>query len=77
MTIRSAASIERRLGAARGQQPPGHLLGVAAVHLAAERPHVERGEGTLVGAVLREPLIGDVEGGARRHRLGREQVENR
>ena len=41
MTTRSAASIERRLGAARGEQPPGHLLGVAPVHLAAERPDEE------------------------------------
>jgi hypothetical protein len=27
--------------AARAQQPPGHLLRVAAVHLAPERPDVE------------------------------------
>ena len=65
------------LGTARREQPAGHLLGIAPVHLAAERPQVERGEGTLVGAVLREPLVGDVRGGARRHRLGREQVEHR
>ena len=67
----------RRLGAARGEQPAGHLLGIAAVHLAAERPQVERGEGTLVGAVLGEPLVGDIGGGTRRDRLGREQVEHR
>ena len=67
----------RGLGAARREQPAGHLLGVAPVHLAAERPHVERREGALVGAVLREPLVGDFGGGARRGRLGRKQVENR
>ena len=67
----------RRLGTACGEQPPGHLLGIAAVHLAAERPHVERGECTLVRAVLREPSVGDVRGDARRDRLGREHVQNR
>ncbi len=56
----------RRLRAARGQQPAGHLLGVAAVHLAAERPHVEGGQSACLRAVLVEALVAQ-----RRGRRGR------
>ena len=52
MTTRSAASIERRLGAARGQQATGHLLGVAPVHLAAERPDPEARQRLVLGPEL-------------------------
>ena len=41
MTMRSAVVQDGRLLAAGGQQPPGHLLRVAPVHLAAQRPDVE------------------------------------
>ena len=57
MTTRSAAS---RLGAS--SQPaasrlPGHLLRIAPVHLAAERPDVEARQGPRLGQVLHEPLV--------------------
>ena len=53
MTTRSAVSIDARLLAAGGQQAPGHLLGVAPVHLAAERPDVEARQRPGLGQVLR------------------------
>ena len=61
----------RRLLAAGGQQAPGHLLRVAPVHLAAERPDVEARQGPRVGEVLGRDASsagrhGDARGGARR-----------
>ena len=47
----------RRLLAAGGQQAPGHLLRVAAVHLAAERPDVEARQGRRLGQVLGEAVV--------------------
>ena len=47
----------RRLGAPGREQPAGHLLRVAAVHLAAERPDVEPGQGARFGPELTEPLV--------------------
>ena len=60
----------RRLGAARGEQAPGHLLGVALVHLAAQRPDEERRQRADLGAELREPLVGGRERVARAGRAG-------
>ncbi len=46
-----------RLGTAGLQQAAGHLLGVAAVHLAAERPDVEARQRPSLGQVLGDPLV--------------------
>ncbi len=46
-----------RLGAAGGQQPPGHLLRVALVHLAAQRPDEERRQRARLGAELGQALV--------------------
>ncbi len=46
-----------RLRAARGQQPARHLLGVALVHLAAERPDEERRQGADLGAELLQARV--------------------
>ena len=40
-----------------GEEPPGHLLGVASVHLASERPHEEDGQGCGLGQVFDEPAV--------------------
>ncbi len=68
-----------RLGAARGQQLPGHLLGVAPVHLAAQRPQVEGRQRGGVRRVLGQPVVvgfgRSTRGGARRRR--RDDVEDR
>ena len=47
----------RGLLAAGGQQASGHLLGVAAVHLATERPDVEPRQGPDVGQVLGQAVV--------------------
>ncbi len=46
-----------RLRASGLEQAPGHLLRVAAVHLAAERPHVEPRQGAGLREVLGEALV--------------------
>ena len=51
----------RGFGATGRQEGAGHLLGVGTVHLAAQRPHVERRLGDRVGDELRERRL--------RHRL--------
>ena len=58
--------------AAGGQQPPGHLLRIAAVHLAAERPDVEARQGPGLGQVLGEAVVGgrSPAGAARSVRVG-------
>jgi hypothetical protein len=66
-----------RLGTARGEQAAGHLLGVAPVHLAAERPDVEAREGRRVGPVLGETLVGRMRRLGWRRRRGRDEVEHR
>ena len=48
----------RRLGATGREQAPGHLLRVAAVHLAAERPDVEARQGLRLRHVLGQPRVG-------------------
>ena len=53
----------RRLLAAGDQQPAGHLLGVAAVHLAAERPDVEPRQRPRLGPVLDEAGVVRLRGG--------------
>ncbi len=55
----------RRFRAARGQQAARHLLGIALVHLAAERPDEERGQRPDLGPELLEPLVGGRERAAR------------
>ena len=60
-----------------GQQPPGHLLGVAPVHLAAERPDVEARQGAGLGAVLGEPLVGRSGGGTRGARRALDPARSR
>src|SRR5258706_9844769 len=55
----------RRLRTARCKQPAGHLLRVAPVHLAAERPDVERRQGPRFRAIFGQARIG------RLHRLVR------
>jgi hypothetical protein len=67
----------RRLREARGEQAPGHLLGIAAVHLAAERPHEEARERARFGPELAEPEVVRVGGGARRGRRWRRDLEHR
>jgi hypothetical protein len=57
----------RRLGAARREQAAGHLLGVAPVHLAAQRPDVEGGQRPRLGPVLIETVIVGRSRTARRH----------
>ena len=47
------------LVAACRKQPAGHLLGVAVVHLAAERPDVEARQSPRFRAVLREALVSE------------------
>ena len=47
-----------RLGASGGEQAPGHLLGVAPVHLAAEGPDVERRQRSRIGPVFGQALVG-------------------
>ena len=75
ITMRSAALEAHRLGAAGGQQPTGHLLGVAPVHLAAQRPDVERRQRGGVRPVLGQPIVvgpvGRRAAGRRRRRAGR------
>ena len=58
MTMRSASSKPAASAQPAWQQPPGHLLGVAAVHLAAERPEVEPRQRPRLGQVLGEPVVG-------------------
>ena len=48
----------RRLLAAGAQEAAGHLLRVAPVHLAAERPQVEPRQAPGVGQVLDQPRVG-------------------
>ena len=68
----------RRLVAAGGQQPPGHLLRIAPVHLAAERPHVEARQGPRLGHVLHESLVVRGGRGARgRGQPGGRELEHR
>src|SRR5712671_79362 len=55
----------RRLRTACCKQPAGHLLRVAPVHLAAERPDVERRQGPRFRAIFGQARIG------RLHRLVR------
>ena len=66
------------LVAAGGQQAAGHLLGVAPVHLAAERPDMEARQGPRVGQVLGEPVVVGRAGwrGAARRRGG-DELEHR
>ena len=69
----------RRLGASRGHQASGHLLGVAPVHLAAERPHPEPGQGLVLRPVLDDARVdglGGRQGGAGRG-LRRGELEDR
>ncbi len=67
-----------RLGTAGGQQPPGHLLGVALVHLAAQRPDEERRQRAHLGPELVEALVSRVERRARAGGAGdrRREVED-
>ena len=68
----------RRLGAARRQQPPGHLLRVAAVHLAAEGPDEEARQDLVLRPELREPRIGGDDGRPRPDGHGRRhEVQDR
>ena len=78
MTTRSAVSRLGGLLAAGAQQPAGHLLRVAPVHLAAERPQVEPRQRPGFGQVFGQACV--VGGGrsARRCRsLGRRDLEHR
>ena len=68
MTTRFARLERLRLLAAGRQQPPRHLLGVAPVHLAAERPDVEPGQAARLGQVLGEPVVAGRRGSARARR---------
>ena len=77
ITMRSAASIVARLGAAGREQPPGHLLRVAAVHLAAEGPDVEARQGARFGAELGQSGVVGLGGRARRARRRRRDLEHR
>ncbi len=67
-----------RLRAAGGQEAAGHLLRVALVHLAAQRPDEERRQRADLGAELRQPLVGGRERVARAGRAGdrRRDVED-
>ena len=56
----------RRFLASDGEQPTGHLLAVAAVHLAAERPDMESRKGRSLRAVFGESIVDRRLGGARR-----------
>ena len=47
----------RGLFAAGRQEPPGHLLGVAPVHLAAQGPHVEARQPARLGQVFGEAIV--------------------
>ena len=47
----------RRLGATGGEESTGHLLRVAAVHLAAQRPDVEARQRRELGDVLGEAVV--------------------
>ena len=78
MTTRSAASIAGASATAGGEQAPGHLLGVALVHLAAQRPDEERRQRAHLGPELVEALVGRVERRARAGRAGdrRREVED-
>ena len=77
MTIRSAASIE----GASAQPAASSLPAISSESLRfIWQPSVHRwnaGRARSSGRYSREPLVGDVRGCARRHRLGREQVEHR
>ena len=47
-----------RLLTTGAEQSPGHLLGVAPVHLAAERPDVEAGQRPRLRPILGDALVG-------------------
>ena len=71
-------ALERlRLLAAGRQQPPRHLLGVAPVHLAAERPDVEARQAARLGQVLGEPVVAGRRGSAWLDGRRRDEVEHR
>ncbi len=65
-----------RLGAAGGEQPPGHLLRVAPVHLAAERPDVEARQGARFGPEFLDRRV-DAKGLARGTRRRWRDLEHR
>jgi hypothetical protein len=60
-----------RLGATSREQAPGHLLRVALVHLAAQRPDEEPRQGRCVRAEFREALV------VRRERIARARGRDR
>ncbi len=68
----------RGLLASGGQQPTRHLLRIAPVHLAAERPEMEPRQGPRLGQVLGEARVvgrGRAARGVRRS--GREELQHR
>ncbi len=72
-------ALERgRLLAAGGQQSPGHLLRIAPVHLAAQRPEVEPRQDPRLGDVFGQARVAGCGGSARgaRRRRG-DELEHR
>ena len=67
ITTRSAVLHRRRFGAARGEQAAGHLLRIAVVHLAAQRPDEEARQ----RLVFRPELLEAGVVGRARHGAGR------
>ena len=68
----------RRLLAADREEPAGHLLGVAAVHLTAQRPDMEPRHRRDFRSVLDQALVdGRRRDARRRHGRGRDGIEDR
>ncbi len=67
----------RRLRGTRREEPTGHLLRVAPVHLAAERPDHERGQGPRFRPELAQAAVLGLRGTARRGRGRRHDLQDR